>query len=412
MKHLLIRCAALFAALLLLSAVPLTAFSAEAPPAAGFQDPAGPIVGIANKGLWTEYPENSLEGIRAAAKAGLSLILTDVSRTSDGVLVLLASDAAGRMLDAGQQETAGNTYGDLAALPLKNGVGGKGNPATEYRIATLEAALTAAASEGFALVLKCDVSLAPEITALLREKNAGSRAILYFTGKQKAVLEAARTYGGEFPLIAEKRSNVIFAVTSFLDSLQQADAAGAVLKTTNRYGVIYYPGTLRRCKTLRAVADTGNYKTAGYREDTVKWWDDLIGRGYSAVITDDPAAFAAYLRDNEEARQRLAAKLDEAKNAALPVFKNPLFNDYKKAYTDAVSAAEALLADQSSSLMAMRDCHTSLTSAMKELRLHFDEIETGTAGSTVSVRNILLCVGAAAAVIAAQIFFYKRRKTA
>ena len=85
-------------------------------------------------------------------------------------------------------------------------------------------------------------------------------------------------------------------------------------------------------------------------------------------------------------------------------------NDYKKAYNDAVTAAETLLADSSSSLQDMRDAYTKLSAAMKDIELHYEELEAGTAGKTVTVPRILLCAAFAAAVVIVQVYFFKRRK--
>ena len=77
----------------------------------------GEIVGISNRGLRTQYPENSLAAVHAAAEAGLDCVLVDVSRTSDGVLVLAEAHSAARMLTGGQTEADGFT--DILLKPIK-----------------------------------------------------------------------------------------------------------------------------------------------------------------------------------------------------------------------------------------------------------------------------------------------------
>jgi len=380
------------------------AFAAENPPA-DFNDPKGGITGISNRGLWTEYPENSLEAILAAADTGIGYVLADVSETSDGVLVLMENSSAKRMLGTEKENVSDCTYSELASLPLKNRVGGEGNAASDCFIATLSDALSA--SSGFTLVLKFDCALTDKvISGITGEKNV----ILYITGKPTEVLAAAGKYAAEYNIITEKRSNIIFAVTSFIKNMSDAGVKGTALKTSNRYGVVFYESTLKKCESVRAVADTSDYVTAGYREDTVKWWDDLVSRGYSAVITDDPVAFVSYLNDNTGARQRLSQLYEEVCKMNIPDFGADVLSDYKKAYTDAMTTTEKLLGDNSSSLQAMRDCYTSLSEAVKDIQLHYDEIENGTAGVTVTLPRIIICVIAAAVVAAVQIYFYKRRK--
>ena len=372
----------------------------------GLSSPQGEIVGIANRGLWGEHPENSLEAFSAAHAAGLDLVLADVSVTSDGVPVLLEAHSAARMLGCEQPDAAQYTYEELAALKLRAGAGGEGNAITDCTVPKLKTALQTAKAEGYTPVLKFDAALTPQIMAAAKGENC----VLYPTGKAKAVLAAVDEIGGAFPVIAEKRSNVIFTVLSFIDKLEAADAAGAVLKTTNRYGVIYYKSTLKRCDTIRAIAETSDAETAGWREDTVKWWDDLISRGYNTIITDDPEAFAAYLKENNAARERLRSLYEAAKGKKLPQFGSPLASDYKKNFTDALDTAALLLADASCSTLEMRDACTALKSAGKAIDMNYAEIDAGTAGSTLTLPRILLCVGAAAIVILVQVYFYRKRK--
>lgn len=401
----------LLLALLLLLALSLPALAAEnaaAPdPARGkLTEPNGEITGIAARGIWDAYPENSVAALRAVADTGLKYAMADVSSTKDGVLVLMAEDAAQRMLGMPTPYVSDYTLAELSAVPLKNRLGGAGNSDTQFHIDTLTQALPQILEAGVTPVLKFNASLAAEVTAV----PEAERCVLYFTGRTKAVRAAAEAYAKTFPVLAEKRSNIIFSVLSFVRGLRDAGAVGAVLKTTNRYGVNYYPSTLARCEGLRAMADTSDPATAGAREDCEKWWDDLISRGYSAIITDDAAGFAAYLAQNDAARDRLQNAYDAAE--AMPLPKLSALSSYRKAYADSMENARSLLTDDSASTQDMTDAYAALTSAAKNIELHFDELQNGTAEKTVTLPRILLCAGAAAAVIAVQIYFYKRRKQA
>ena len=391
------------AALLFCTAIPALAAETDG----ALPGPDGGITGIANRGVWSAYPENSLPALLATAETGLTHALADVSRTKDGVLVLMAADAAARMLGAQSPYVSDYTFSELSALPLRDRAGGAGNPVTEYKICTLAEALPQLAAAGITPVLKFDASLAAEVAAVPGAENC----VLYFTGKTQDALAAVRAYAGTFTVLAEKRSNIIFSVLSFVKELRGAGAAGAVLKTTNRYGVNYYRSTLKKFGgTLRAAADTSDPETAGARQDCEKWWDDLISRGYDTVITDDPAGFGAYLAQNNAARARLEEAYQAAAGMTLPALS--ALSDYRKAWTDATAQARTLLEDPSSSTQDMTDAYAALTGAAKNIETHFDELQNGTAEKTVTLPRILLCAGAAAAVIAVQIYFYKRRKTA
>lgn len=389
-------------ALLLVFLLAVPAFAVED----GLADPEGPIIGISAGGLWTKYPQNALEGLLAVRQTGLKYVLADVSRTSDGVLILLPEDAAGRMLGTEEPTVSAQKSDALLSLPMKNRMGGTANGTTAYRVSTLKDALPALKDAGLTPVLRFDAALCADVDAI-----GDGTAVWFVTGKEKDVKAAAAAYAKTHPFLAGLRSNVIFHVSSFIADMKEAGAVGVNLRTTNRYGVVFYRSTLKKCDTLRAVADCSDPETAGARADSVKWWDDLVSRGYSVIITDDPEGFGQYLDENESARARLQTLYDYVKNEAkIPEFNGEKLNDYKKAYNDGVTAAETLLADSSSSLQDMRDAYTKLSAAMKDIELHYEELEAGTAGKTVTVPRVLLCVAFAAAVVAVQVYFFKRRK--
>ena len=405
MKRRVLKLIAFALAALLAFGSGVCALAADAP---DLSDAGGGIVGIAHRGDWTNAPENSLPALLAAAEDGISYVLVDVSVTKDGVPVLLESASAKRMLGADKENAAELTYAEISALPLRNRMGGKGSKATEYTVPTLAEALAACENAGITLVLQFDAAQAEAVLAVPGTENC----VLYPTGENAAVLALAQETGEKQPVIAGRRSNIIFSVLSFFKQLRQAHAAGAVLKTTNRFGVIYYPSTLKKCEGLRAVADLSDPHTAGARQDTEKWWDDLIGRGYGAVITDDPAAFAEYTKRNADARARLQGLYDEIKTMDLPDLSKLKLSDYKKAYTDALADAEALLADNTAATVSLRDAYTALKNAVTALETNYEAIAAGTAERTVTLPRVLLCIGSAVAVFFAQLYFFKRRKKA
>ena len=139
MNHVTKRLVPALIAITLFCLLTLPAFAAGA----DLADPEGPIVGISAGGMWTKYPENALEGLLAVKQTGLKYVLADVSRTSDGVLILLPEDAAGRMLGTKEPTVSAQKSDALLSLPMKNRMGGQGNDATAYTVSTLKDALPA-----------------------------------------------------------------------------------------------------------------------------------------------------------------------------------------------------------------------------------------------------------------------------
>ena len=381
--------------------------------AAALRDPDGAVVGVSNRGLRRDYPENSIEGILAAGKTGVGWVLTDVRQTSDGTFVLFADETTGRMLDgAGDKAIAEMTFDELQQYPLKEYSGGAGAKASGSRVPALEQALTAAKDNGFSLLLNADVSLLGGLCDYLSQKNAAGYTALLVNAKAQEISAALAGRDDCPPVIGVKRGNVIFAVWSYIKKAQEGGFAGVQLKTTNRYGVNFHQTVLGRFKgSLRAVADPTDSRLCGAREDSEKWWDDLISRGYSVIITDEATLFADYLSRNSEARDRLSQLYDRyTQDWQLPNFRSALFNDYKKAYTDAVTEAERILNDASVSTREMNDCAAALQKAVDDINENYDALEQGRAGSTVSAPRIAICVAAAAVVVAVQVYFFKKRK--
>lgn len=380
--------------------------------AAEINEPDGDIIGIANRGLWHEYPENSLEAVLAAAETGIDAVLADVSLTSDGVPVLMEGNSASRMLNGAEKDAvSAYTLEELLSFSLKERSGGSNNGVSVYKVAALSDALDAAKEKNVSLVLKTDVSAVPTVVNVL---DGSENVILYVTGKTKDVKNVLAAYGDPYNIITEKRGNIVFVQTAFVDFANENGGEGVVLKTTNRYGVNFNQTLLKHFYgKSRAIADTSDPTLAGAREDAEKWWNDLVSRGYSVIITNDPAGFAEYKTKNAAARE----KLNEAYTAyttewKLPQFGSIIFNDYKKAYTDALTEAQKLLGDNSSSTQDMIDCRAALIKACDDIDMNYEALEAGKAGMTVSAPRIGLCIGAVVVVVAVQIFFFKRREKA
>ncbi len=410
------KTALLFAALIglmLLFAAPASAAANAEAAIAALKTPDGEIVGISNGGESRNAPEQSEAAIEAAAKTGIGLVKAEISLTKDGVPVLLRHNAARRMLGLPTENTGDYTLEELQAKGLRNRAGGKMNPETDQRVLTLPQFLELTGKLDVGAVIAVDAENAEKAAEAIRSANAAGRAALMLTGKAKAVKTAAASFAGEITVLASHRSNVIFDVTGFAKAMAAAGAAGVNWQTTNRYGVVWYPSVVAKTsKSTRAVADTSEPETCGARTDAVKWWDDLISRGYSVIITDDAERFAEYLAETKTARERLQALADGIRTEwQAPAFRDAL-SDYKKAYTDALTQAETLLSDPSSACRDLNDCYADLTRAKDEIDRHYEALEDGTAERAVTLPRILLCAAAAAAVALVQIYFYKKRKTA
>jgi len=390
-------------------------FAAEETASSGFiadlKNPDGKTLGIAFRGETDNYPENSLEGIAAAAQTGIDAVYADVKQTRDGVLILFADDTTERMLKSDKIYTIGETdYKDIADLPLKNGEGGVYEE-TQHTIPTIDAALQTAKENGISLVFGTTTALLKPLSDKLAEYGMTDSTAVIIRDSVKNIGTALAECETQPNIIGCIRSNVIFAVTSYENGIEKLGGSAVVLKTTNRYGVNYYKSALSLLDgRLRAVADLSDMHEAGARADTEKWWDDLIGRGYSVIITREPALFSEYLERTAQKRALLTQEVEKAEAFPLPSYKKEIFNDYKKAYDDAIATAKTLLSDESSCCRDLSDAQAALSKAVNDLNLNYDELEEGTAGLNITPVSIFLCVFAVALVLSAQIYTYKKRK--
>lgn len=378
-----------------------------------FLDIKGEIIGVSSKGEWDMYPENSVPAIKEAAKTDIDFIAVDVKRAYCGTLILFSDDTTERMLDSDEPLSVADTdYSVLSAYRLKNACGGSNAAVTEYSVPTLSEAIDTARECDIPLILRCNALILTEVTRLLIEKEALSMCIILTDAKPSEIEEAVRNEDEKPYIVGSKKGNVVFDIYSYMNALTELNASGLELKTSNRYGINYYKSLLAvYSKGLRIIADPTVPETCGARQDSEKWWDDLISRGYTVILTDHAELFSDYKKRNSEARIRLEDLYDKCvTNHTLPDFRDEALNDLKKAYTDAVSFTEGLLNDNSSALVELNDAYSALSKTANDISKNFSALEDGSAGTSITVPRIILCVSAVIAVVTVQIYFFKKRR--
>ena len=373
----------------------------------------GGIIGISNRGEWDSFPENSIPAIEEAAKTDIDFVLVDVKKTSDGSLILFSDDTSERMLISDTVLTISETdLKTLSSLPLRGSCGGSNTEKSEYFIPTLRDAVSAAEKNDIPLILRCSAEITSAVAGEIKNSDAQDMCIIFSEGSQKEVIEAKNNCPDGITFISAIKGNVIFNIVSFVNKTHEAGFSGVNLRTTNRYGINYYSSLLSSYgEKMRIIADTAHPEINGARQDSEKWWDDLISRGYSVIITDHAELFSEYKTRNADARERLRLLYKAyVTDHTLPDFKDEALNDYKKAYTDAVSFSESLLGDNSASTRDINDCYSALNKAANDIKINFSALEDGSAGTTITVPRIILCIAAVAVVVTVQIYFFRRRK--
>jgi len=101
-----------------------------------------PLV-ISHRGEWRLAPENSIEAMLLAEKAGADIVELDVQRTTSNALYMMHDDTTDRMTNR-SGETTGVAAGDFRRMRLRQALGGPGAALTDIPVPTLRETLEAA----------------------------------------------------------------------------------------------------------------------------------------------------------------------------------------------------------------------------------------------------------------------------
>lgn len=88
---------------------------------------------VAHRGIWREFPENSLEGIEKCIELGVDMVELDIARTKDSVLILMHDTTLDRTT-TGQGLVSNHTFQEIRELYLKDNNG----EITQFKVPTLE----------------------------------------------------------------------------------------------------------------------------------------------------------------------------------------------------------------------------------------------------------------------------------
>lgn len=233
----------------------------------------------AHRGYSGAVPENTLAAVDSARAIGADFIEFDVTRSSDGVPVIIHDDMLDRTTDStGSVEST--TYAELAGVDAGSWMG----PGyAGCRIPTLEAML-----DGF--------------------QQRGGRILFEFKGTwdaagAAAICEMIRSAGLSEQVLVQS-----FSPTTVRNLLHVApDMPRGLLRSTPREADIdllpelraaaYNPcalGVMARPETMRRILGLG-VGTFVWFVDLASQWKWLMDFGVSSIITDQPARLQGYL---------------------------------------------------------------------------------------------------------------------
>ncbi|MDR1629476.1 MAG: glycerophosphodiester phosphodiesterase family protein [Oscillospiraceae bacterium] len=402
----------LLAVLAWCSAVSASAEGTAAEKAALFQNPKGRVMSAANKGDWHAFPENSVPAIQSAAQKGADIVKIDIRQTKDGTLVLFADETVNRMCYPTPQATTylkDLTFEQLSQYTLRSKQGDALSQNTEYKVPTLEQAL--ASSDTVLFMLDFDWGIRSAVYEAVKESGKLGSVIFLTRTSAKNAAEWRGSISENIMTMGYHKSNVVFLATSYVKNyLNGGDAVW--LATKNPYGMNFQKVVTGLFEAKgRAVASPAMPELCGRKTDCETWWNDLVARGFSVIITDYPAELSAFIQKSLAATEKLA-QLNEHVNTAfhLPEIQADIFTQYKRNFNAAKSKADTLLSRGFAGEQELDEAYYSLQRAMDDVERNFSELQKGKSGLTLSTGRVLVAILAAAAVVSAQVYTHKKMK--
>ena len=398
--------------LLLLTSLPLNV-SAEntARACESFLAEDGGIIAVSYRGERDKFPENSLQGIRKAISDGADMVYINVKVTVDGQPILCADEDLTRLTDCEDTTPVTEmTLEQVQSYNRRDGVGGKTADVNSYHINSLSEVLFAVENSTM-LMIDFDFADFDVVYETVENCHCLQTAFLVcrcdtdeYTAKLGSLEKTPYT-------VLYRKTNIVFTAWNFVKTAEQTDKSCIWLASSNTYGVVWKNWVMKHKSTKRGVVCTAEPGLCGQRYDTEAYWNDLVSRGYSVIITDDISGLIAFRDNSAAAKQNLADKVEALDESfTLPEFDSYEYIDYKKAYTDAYSEAQTLLSKQAVGEQEANECIYSLNTAVRNINTNYADLENGVAGVTFSIPRLIIVLLSVVAVVAAQLYIFKKRK--
>lgn len=411
MKHIWIRKAVCLLAVLAVICsvfVPVSAEDAAVSAAyTALKNPAGELIAVSKYGDTENFPEQSLEGLLAAAEAGADMVYVTVRKTADGYMVLMADenlsrmcvDALGNVVDKAVVDVG---YHELSEYHLRNSTGSLHEKITAYTVPTLVEAAKALSGKALLLVAG-GWEFRDEIYDALSAENLLNSVVLLADGDKKEV----KNWISEKPtmplVLSAYHGNVVFSAKSVASKTLSGGAVGTLLSSSNPYGVVYGNSVLKEFTGKgRAAIDMTDPALCGKREDNAIGWNDVTARGYSIIITDNITELCEYRARVIQQKERLSAALEAAQSVDVTLCSTQSANALK----DAIAAGKEALASPASENSLMQ-VNYNLRTAVEGLT---NQTADGEKGATVTTGKVIAVILVVAALILLEIILETTRR--
>lgn len=365
------------------------------------------IKSCANMGNWQKYAENALE---AVSDCTTDYVSVDVKLTKDGIPILMKDETLDRMCVDSQGETVtgavkDKTYQEISGYFLRYGNGGELSKKSNYTVPTLEAVLNVL-KDGTNLIIdtKLDdlgtvynVALNAEMLGrvMFRLEDCDSKDVLSVINKNQNFKNL---------IIPQYNGNIIFGANNLLKDAAEAELNIVKVGTKNHHGVVLYNSYTSQFQEnyIMAMFSMVDEYAAG-RNDDVTGWDNVISNGYSIIETDYPDMLEQYIEDTEDMRSDLKSLVEVCADYLNGSFSASSLNALTDAYETAYNCLNSV-----SSRSEISNAFYTLSEAYSALE---PSAEDETIGKfTFSAGRVIAVVLCAGAVVASQVYLFKKRK--
>lgn len=229
---------------------------------------------IGHRGAAAYAPENTLEGIRAAAARQAQWVEVDAKLTSDGIVILMHDDTLDRTTTA-RGAVASASYAAIQALDAGSWVGSDWRGVRVPQLADALALLVELDMHINVEIKPCpgrDVETAISIVDVIRHQWPAGRSWPLLSSFSRTSLAAARDAAGEIP-----RGLLVWEYRADWASVA-ADLGCVSIHCADRHLTRQWAGDVRR----------GGYGLAVYTVNDPGRAVELAGWGVQCMITDRP----------------------------------------------------------------------------------------------------------------------------
>lgn len=394
----------LVAAIIFTTVFSSSALSEKAVAAGKFYSTEQKLLCISHRGDTELYPENSLEGVKSALEKGADFVSVNLDKTADGVFYLCESESLGNVCNAPYESLFQMNSSEAGEYKLYDIFGKE----TEYKLTSLEALLKNTDSEdGIILDVKSEDKDA--VYDILKKSDALYRVIIRVEESASKLTEWAEGKEEKVNVIGVYGGNIIFSTISAMNNMTDAQMPAVQYQSKNYFNVAFgdfFANRYLHSANARAIAATYSLDLCGQRADSSDGWNELIGKGYSVIETNNIEAFVAYRSEAERLEKSIAELLERASYVDPSVYSEVSLENLEKARADCSTDVKP---EVISSLDDLQKDYSGLLFALEDMKISTGEVDTRGA-LNVTAGKVIAAVLVGAALLAGQIFIYKMRR--